>query len=110
MSLKQDNAHKNLAENLWEKENTYYDLAEESSKSISSNPGLEIIQETCRQSSYLLDCGCGEGQKLDLMKSENGFAFGVDISSLSNILFTVTIYFNSAIQINYGSNISRFYS
>ena len=75
--------HKRLIEDLWNSEEVYYDLAQKGSVDFTGNTGLQIIQQICHQSHRILDCGCGEGQKLSMMSPQNGVSFGVDISQLA---------------------------
>ncbi len=58
----------------------YYQTAKKASSSISGHPGLEKLSALCKEANKILDFGCGEGTRLNvLLKSKTGY--GVDTSS-----------------------------
>ncbi len=70
---------KRLARTLWEKE-SYYHLAKKASIK-SKHPGIIEIKKLAGRNKKILDLGCGEGSKLNLIAGKNNLGFGVDLSS-----------------------------
>jgi len=54
----------------------YYDIAAEASKKIDGHRGLMKLQKLCKNAYKVLDVGCGEGSRLNVM----GGGVGVDIN------------------------------
>ncbi len=54
----------------------YYEIAAEASKKIDGHPGLMKLREWCKKAEKILDVGCGEGSRLNVM----GGGMGVDIN------------------------------
>ena len=62
---------------VWETKE-YYDQAHEAGG--SSHPGLLLIKELGKKAASILEVGCGEGSKLNLVVKGQAKGFGVDIS------------------------------
>lgn len=64
---------------IW-KTKKYYRIAKEGSKD-ASHPGMKMLMSLSKESNNILDLGCGEGTRLDLItKGRNSKGVGVDIS------------------------------
>lgn len=61
-------------------EKKYYSIAKKASSHIGNHRGLLYIKKAANQARKILDLGCGEGTRLNLM-SGNKKSFGVDIDS-----------------------------
>lgn len=75
----EDNSKQKLMKRVWES-NRYYDLAKEGSLDIS-HPGMKILIQLSQVSTKILDLGCGEGSRLNLLAGGKQKAMGVDISA-----------------------------
>lgn len=58
----------------------YYSMARRASEDISHNRGLRIFKEIAKNKSKILECGCGEGTKLNLISEHSGEVYGDDYS------------------------------
>lgn len=58
----------------------YYDIAKEGSLSVGDHPGLKYLRDLCHNADTILDYGCGEGSRLNILLPENKTGYGVDIN------------------------------
>lgn len=65
-----------LARSVWS-ENRYYEIAGQGSGEVS-HPAMKILQNLAKEANSILDLGCGEGTRLNLLAKKNGV--GVDFS------------------------------
>lgn len=64
---------------IW-KSKKYYDVAHEGSLDIA-HPGMKVLRRLAKTSKFILDLGCGEGTRLNLISGKGKVGIGVDISS-----------------------------
>ena len=67
-----------LEKEVWRSE-TYFLLAKKGSMDID-HPGMKILKKISRSAKSILDLGCGEGTRLNLLVAGNQNGIGVDIS------------------------------
>lgn len=72
-----------LTTRLWNKSSDYYSLARETSQCFENNPALVWLSSQCQQKQAILECGSGEGTKLNQLALGRTQGFGVDISKLA---------------------------
>jgi ubiquinone/menaquinone biosynthesis C-methylase UbiE len=58
----------------------YYQTAKKASQQIAGHPGLEILKSEISSYHNVLDVGCGEGTRLNLLLSESNSGTGLDAS------------------------------
>lgn len=56
----------------------YYQIAKRASQEIGDHPGLKYLKKATLKANNILDIGCGEGSRLNLMAG-NKHAWGIDI-------------------------------
>jgi ubiquinone/menaquinone biosynthesis C-methylase UbiE len=59
----------------------YYQLAKEASSQIGKHPGLVVLKQLAEKAKNILDVGCGEGTRLNLLVGQTGNGTGIDIST-----------------------------
>jgi len=59
----------------------YYHTAHQASLRIDGHPGLEYLSLACRVARKVLDVGCGEGSRLNVLLPSDQAGWGVDINS-----------------------------
>lgn len=67
-----------LASEVW-KSDKYFHLAKKGSIDVN-HPGMRILQSLAHKANNILDLGCGEGSRLNLILSKRQMGTGVDIS------------------------------
>lgn len=72
------NTKTKLVNEVWKSEK-YFLLAKEGSMDIN-HPGIKILQKLSRDARNILDLGCGEGTRLNLLLENGANGTGVDIS------------------------------
>jgi SAM-dependent methyltransferase len=72
------NLKNKLKREIW-RSDVYYSLAKKGSLD-RSHPGMKILSELASKSSRILDLGCGEGTRLNLISDSKRKAVGIDIS------------------------------
>ncbi len=63
---------------IWESD-IYYDFAERGSLDLD-HPGMKVLIEYSQSAKKILDFGCGEGTRLNLLSERGKILYGVDIS------------------------------
>ena len=69
---------KHLRETVWTKDK-YYRIARKGSLDVN-HPGMKILEKLANDADSILDLGCGEGTRLNLLVTQ-GRGVGIDISS-----------------------------
>lgn len=67
-----------LKKEVWNKEDYYHD-AHKGSLDIR-HPGMGVLIQLAKNSSSILDLGCGDGTRLNLLAESNKTAVGIDLS------------------------------
>ncbi len=65
-------------QDVWETQE-YYQIAKEASRDLS-HPGLKLIKRYAKTAQSVLEVGCGDGTKLDLLTERKCQCVGIDIS------------------------------
>lgn len=73
-----------LKKGIW-RSDVYYFLAKKGSLDVN-HPGMKILLNLASRSSKVLDFGCGEGTRLNLLSAGKKVAVGVDISNTAIML------------------------
>lgn len=69
-----------LKEKVWIKESGYYQKARGGSKDVLGHTGFRIINKYLLRAQTILDVGCGEGTKLNILGNKTSNKYGIDIS------------------------------
>lgn len=72
------NLKNKLKKEIW-RGDIYYSLAKKGSLDFN-HPGMKILLELASKSKKILDLGCGEGTRLNLISDDKKKAIGIDIS------------------------------
>jgi len=67
-----------LKERVWES-NAYYDMAHKGSL-YKSHPGMKVLFQMAKKAEKILDMGCGEGTRINLIAKKKKLAVGIDLS------------------------------
>ncbi len=70
-----------MIKKVWNKQ-SYYHLAHQASLD-TAHPGMKILKDLATNSSEILDLGCGEGTRLNLVAKNTQKGVGVDISQIA---------------------------
>lgn len=73
-----------LRKGIW-RSDVYYLLARKGSLDVS-HPGMKILLDFASKSNRILDLGCGEGTRLNMLAQDKEVAIGVDISNKAILL------------------------
>lgn len=73
-----------LKRGIW-RSDVYYSLAKKGSLDIN-HPGMKMLVDLASRSDKILDLGCGEGTRLNLLAQDKKVAIGVDISNKAIML------------------------
>lgn len=58
----------------------YYQVAKQASLRIDNHPGLVFVKNQCINRKKILDVGCGEGSRLEILTSKYNEKYGIDLS------------------------------
>ena len=64
----------------------YYQIAGEASRGNQNHPGTIYLKKVAKKAKSILDVGCGEGSRLNLLTSKKQSSTGTDINSQALIL------------------------